>query len=189
MTLSPPWRRVLALSMLACLLLVSWWLVISPLIAALWDRRADIDMLSDQLGRLHAIIVRRPDLERRAVGLENKLAAEGGFWTGASVAAIAADVQDRLRQAVVGSGGRVDSTAEMRETAEHDFHKMTIHFSIEGTLDTLQKTLAAIDASTPALFVDAMTISAPVNGTARDTPPILTFDLDVAGYMRGVPSG
>ena len=97
---------------------------------------------------------------------------------------MAAGVQAQLRQVVTGSGGRVKSMSDAKESTGADFHQVTIRFSIEGTLDTVQRTLAAIDASKPALFVDGLTIAAPANVMPRDRAPSLNLDLDVTGYMQ-----
>jgi hypothetical protein len=68
--------------------------------------------------------------------------------------------------------------------SERGFLKLTVRFSIQGTLDTVQQTLAAIATTNPALFVDSYTITAPESaGPAADAPPMLNLELDVAGYM------
>jgi hypothetical protein len=181
---APRVRRGLALSILLGLLLVAWEGVISPLIDLPRDRQGQIDALSEELDGLRTMTARRPELERQAAAVQRQLAAEGGFWSGASAAAMAASVQDRLRQVVIGSGGRVKSTSEGRQNSASGFHEITIRFSIEGTLETVQKTLAAIETSTPALFVNGLTIAAPPDHAARDRPPVVNLDLDVTGYMR-----
>jgi hypothetical protein len=183
-SLSPPIRRALALAILALVCLVAWSLAIGPLIDLPRDRQSDILALSEQLDRLEAVSDRKPELERQAGSLQAQLAATGGFWDGASPAAIAAGIQDRLRAAVIGSGGRIKSTSEANEAAEYGFRKTTVRFGIEGTIETVQQTLAAVAATTPALFVDGFTVAAPANETARDHPPVLNLDLNVAGYMR-----
>jgi len=183
-TLSPPVRRALALAILALICLCAWSLLIGPLIDLSRHRQSDIRALSEQLGRLEAISARKPELERQAGSLQTQLATAGGFWEGASPAAITAGIQDRLRAAVTSSGGRVKSTSEGNEAAEHGFRKVTVRFGIEGTLETVQQTLAAVATTAPALFVDGFTVAAPANETARDHPPVLNLDLNVAGYMR-----
>jgi hypothetical protein len=183
-SLSPPVRRGLALTILLCLLLVAWERVVLPLVEFPRDRQGQIDALSEELGRLRTMTARKPELERRAAAVRGQLAAEGGFWSGASAAAMAAGVQDRLRQVVISSGGRVKSTSEGRESPASGFHEVAIRFSIEGTLETVQKALAAIETSSPALFVNGLTIAAPSDSAARDRPPVLNLDLDVTGYMR-----
>jgi general secretion pathway protein M len=116
------------------------------------------------------------------LGGRTQLAAVGGFWNAASPAAIAAAVQDRLHEAVGGGGGQITSTSEAHEGAEYGFRKITVHFSIEGTLDMMVKTLAAIETSRPALFADNLTVAAQENAAERKGPPILDLDLDVSGY-------
>jgi Type II secretion system (T2SS), protein M subtype b len=187
-SISPPFRRTLALAILALVCLFAWSLLIEPLIDLSRDRQSDIRALSEQLDRLEAVIARKPELELRAGSLQAQLAAAGGFWDGASPAAIAAGIQDRLRTAVSGSGGRVKSTSEGNEAADHGFRKVTVRFGIEGTIETVQQTLSAVTAAAPALFVDGFTVTAPTNEAMRDHPPVLNLDLNVAGYMRGSPS-
>jgi hypothetical protein len=187
-SLSPPIRRVLALAILGLVCLFAWSLAIGPLIDLSHDRQSDIAALREQLDRLEAVVIRKPELERQAGSLQTQLAAVGGFWDGTSPAAIAAGIQDRLRAAVVDGGGRVKSTSEANEAAEHGFPRVTVRFGIEGTIETVQKTLGAIAAGAPALFVEGFTITAPANETARDYAPVLDLDLNVAGYMRTAKS-
>jgi hypothetical protein len=183
-SLSPPIRRTLALVILTLVCLFVWSLVVGPLIDLSRDRQSDIAALRGQLDRLEAVVARKPELEWQAGSVQARLTAAGGFWDGTSPAAVAAGIQDRLRAAVVGSGGRVKSTSEANEAAEHGFRKVTVRFGIEGTIETVQKTLGAVVAAAPALFVDRFTVTAPANEAIRDHPPLLNLDLNLAGYMR-----
>lgn len=176
-------RRALALAILLTLVALAWTAAIRPVIGLSTQRHADIAELSARLAHLEAIISRRPELQRRTQAGEQRLAAAGGLWHGTSAPAIGAAVQDRLGNAVAAGGGRVDSSSEAHETVEHGFHKVTVHFSIDGTLDTITKTLSAIDTARPALFADRVTIAAPDNAVAGNGPPMLHLDLDVSGYL------
>jgi Type II secretion system (T2SS), protein M subtype b len=60
-----------------------------------------------------------------------------------------------------------------------------VRFSIEGTLETVERTLYAVQTSKPAMFVDSMTIAAP-NSVSRDRAPRLGLDIEVVGYIRSV---
>ncbi len=178
---SPPMRRILALVLLLLLTLFVWSVAVRPVIELSTDRYADIEALSARLARLDAIIGRRAELEQRLRSQQNRLAAAGGLWHMASATAIGAAVQQRLHQAVAESGGRIDSSSEARETAEHGFVKVTVRFSIAGTLETLTRTLAAIEAARPALFADRVAVTAP-DAPPADAPPPLRFDIDVSLY-------
>jgi hypothetical protein len=179
---SPTMRRAVALAILSGLIVLFWLAAMQPLIGLARDRSGDIAKLSEQIAHLEALAARQPGLQRRALSGRTQLAAVGGFWNGASAAGVAAAVQDRLREAVLAGGGQVTSTSEAHEAAEYGFRKITVHFSIEGTLDTMVKTLAAIETARPALFAENFTVSTQENATEHKGPPTLDLDLDVSGY-------
>jgi len=181
-TVSTPLRRGLALAILVTVLVLGWTLLVEPLIDLSRNRREDIAALSDQLARLQAMISRQPELERRAASAQSALGAEGGLWTGASPAEVAAAMQDRLRKVVAGNDGRLRSTAMVSEANEHGFHRVTVHFSVEGVLATVQAMLGAVATARPALFVESMAVHA-TGAATTNHPPALTIELDVSGYM------
>jgi hypothetical protein len=181
---SPLLRRALALAILAGCVALAWTLVVAPLIGLSRDRQADIAAASEQVRHLDALIARKPVLDRRASALVARVAATGGFWSGPSAAVIAASMQDRLRQVVASSGGRVESSADAGEITDHGFRKLAVRFAIRGPLATVQRALEAVAAATPALFVEHLAITAPVAARDPAHPPILDIDLTVSGYMQ-----
>jgi uncharacterized membrane protein affecting hemolysin expression len=176
-------RRCAAVAILLLLPLVAWIAVAQPLIGMVSDRQAQIDTLSDRLARLQAAIRRIPRLKESEAANKQRLEAMGGIWTDTSEAAIAAIMQDRLRQAVSSSKGVVKSASHLRGASEKDLETVRIRFTIEGTLATVQQTLTAIDDARPAMFVDSMTISAPA-AFPPDRAPVLGLDIEIVGYMR-----
>ena len=78
-SLSPPLRRALALAILGSMFLLTWSLVIGPLIDLPRARQSDMFALSEQLDRLEAVIARKPELERQVESLQAQLAAVGGL--------------------------------------------------------------------------------------------------------------
>lgn len=180
--LLPSLQRLLAVAILLVLITAIWVLVAGPLVGLVLDRRSDIDALTERLANLQAITARTPVLERQERDLTLRLADGRGFWTGASATAIAASVQDLLRQVVVANGGVVKSSAEQRPTSEQSSQAVQVRLRIEGPLDTVQKTLAAIEDARPALFVDSLTILAQDGGGSPDKRPTLGVDLQVIGY-------
>lgn len=176
-------RRTLAVLILLVVLALGWLLAAGPLLGLSLDRRAEIARLSEQLEHLQAVAARRPGLEQQARAFQAQSAA-GGHWTGPSTAAVAAAVQNLLRQVVASSGGSLKSTSEAGTLVEHGLRKVTLRFSIDGTIGTAERTLGAIEAASPALFVDSLSITAPGGGLASDRPPVLGLELTVAGYMQ-----
>jgi hypothetical protein len=181
-TLSPSVRRGLALAILLGLFALVWSAVVQPLFGLSLNRRTDIALLDERVGNLEAVAAREAELRRRVGDGRRQLAAKGGLWAGAGAAAIAASVADRLRAAVAAGGGRVTSTSEAREATELGFRKITVHCTIEGSLDTMVKTLTAVETAEPALFVDNLVVVAREIEGERKGPPVLDIDLDVTGY-------
>lgn len=177
--------RLLAILVLLGLILLAWNVVIAPLVGLAVDRKTDIATLSDRLERLHAVIARIPHLRAEAATLQAKLAAEGGLWTGSSSTFVATSIQSKIRDAIGSVGGNIRSTSELNGKDEAGLRRVRVHVVIDGTLETVVRTLAAIDAARPPIFVENLTISSPANITV-DKPPMLTLDLDVLGYMRAV---
>jgi hypothetical protein len=184
-SLLPALRRALALAILLALPLVVWLAVVEPLVSVITDRQAEIATLAERLARLKATIARIPDLRSSEAESNQRLEAAGGVWTGTSEAALAAAVQDRLRQAVSGEGV-VKSTSHVRGADESGLQTVRIRFSIEGTLATIEQALAVIETSRPVMFVDNMMIAAPAS-FSMEKPPLLGLDMEVIGYLRATP--
>jgi hypothetical protein len=182
-SLTPALGRALALAILLGLLLLAWFAIVSPLIGMATDRQSDIETLQERLATLRATIARIPELERRGLAAKAKLDAAGGIWIGASDAAIAASIQDQLRQAITNGNGIVKSTSYLGATVDKDLQTVRIRLSVDGTLDTLQQTLAAVETARPPMFVESMTVAGPAQFTA-DKPPILALDFEISALMR-----
>ena len=165
--------------------LVVWLALADPLIAMVADRQTAIITQAERLARLKATIARIPELRRSESESNQRLEAAGGIWTGTSEAVIAATMQDRLRQAVSGSNGVVKSSSHLRGADENGLQTVRIRFVIEGTLATIEQTLAVIETSRPVMFVDNMTVTAPASFPV-DKPPLLGLDVEVVGYLRTV---
>jgi general secretion pathway protein M len=179
---SPLTRRALALAILLGVIALVWSVAVQPLLGLAVNRRAANALFAEQVGDLEAAAAREPELQRRLRDGRRQLAATGGFWTGAGAAAVAASVEDRLRAAVAAGGGRVTSTSAAREAVELGFRKIAVHCTIEGSLDTMIKTLTAIETARPALFADNLAVAVRETAGDRKGPPILDIDLDVSGY-------
>lgn len=183
-SLTPAVSRTLALAVLFGMLLVGWFAVASPLIDMVSDRQSEIETLQRRLASLNATIARIPELERRGRTAKAALDAAGSIWIGASDAAIAATLQDQLRQAVTKGAGTVKSTSYLGgATTDKDLQTIRIRLSADGTLETLQHTLAAVESARPPMFVESMMITAPAQFTT-DKPPILALEFEISAFMR-----
>jgi general secretion pathway protein M len=180
--LSLPVRRFVALSILTLLLSGTWLYVVSPLILLVTDRQTDIDSLSEQLDHLRAIQARRPALEATTRRLHGRMTADVTVWSGPSTTAIAAAMQNLVRQATVSGGGLMKSTAELGQASEGGLRTVSVRFQIEGPITTMLTTLEAIERARPRLFVDRITVSAPSWQVGPAQQPMLLMDISILGY-------
>lgn len=186
-TLPPAARRALALAILLLLPVLLWLVVVAPLVGMVDDREAEIAAAQQRLGDLEAIIARIPGLKRRDEALKARLDEENGIWEATSEAAVSTGMEEILRSTVDAGHGAVVSSAPLRSTTEQEFRVVKVRFKIEGTLETIEQTLAGIEAARPAIFVDSFTITAPAVEPQPDQPPKLDLDLEVMGYLRMAP--
>lgn len=182
------WRRMAALALLATLILAVWSVAVMPVLDGLRERREEIDTAREQRARLQAMAARGPTLAERRRVLAGRIADEGGLWTGMNASAIAAGMQDRLRQAVRAGGGVVKSAAEIRGGTEAGVQRVRVRLLIEGPLASVQQALASVAAARPAIFVDSLGISAPNGAATPDHPPVLSVDLEISAYAPAPPA-
>lgn len=186
----PPFlRRALALAILLAAAAIVWSAAIWPIVGMVRERRSEIARLSGQIEQYGAIATRAPQLAARARAAQDRLAAAGGLWSGASAAAIAAAAEDYLRKKVSAADGQVTTIAELGESTEHGLRRVRLRFRIEGTLETLIGALAAVESARPALFADSIEMTAPDDGASdRNSAPKLNLDLEISFYRAGEES-
>jgi general secretion pathway protein M len=179
-------RRTAAVGVLGLLLLAGWFGIAQPM-AWLWTGDAEADQAAaDRLARLTALAQRRPVFAEQVRSLQKALADPALLWSGSSPALISAAVQAQLRQVISAAGGSVRSTTELPVVPEHGLLRVSLRVDAEGTVETLQRTLHAVEAATPILIVDDLMVTAPDGGsTEAERPPVLSIRLDVTGYGRG----
>jgi hypothetical protein len=180
--LSLPIRRTLAVSVLALLLSGIWLYVASPLILLITERQADIGSLTKQLAYLAAAQARRPVLEATARDLRGRMTADVSLWVGPSTTAIAALMQNLVRQATASGGGQMKSTAELGQASEGGLRTISVRFQIEGPIATLLATLQAIERARPRLFIDRIAVSATSWQAGSDQQPRMLMDISILGF-------
>jgi hypothetical protein len=181
-SISMPLRRGLALALLLTVIVLGWTLAIQPLVDLSRDRRDDIAALSDQLAHLKSTspAARMSNAARRPTRPRWTPKADCGPRPARP--RLPPACRTGCTKVAAASNGQLRSTAVVSEALDHGFRRVTVHFGIEGVLDTVQATLAAIQSARPAMFVDSLAIHATTSGDARN-PPGLTMDVDVSGYM------
>ena len=180
-------RKILAVAILIAIPLVLWLVVVSPLLAEVTTRKAEIASLDDRLYRLRLAIARIPALRQRDQEMKLELEAQGGIWVDVRETAVSAKIEQVVRQAAGGGDAIVKTTSQLRAVTEQDFIVVKLRVSIDATMAAIERILGKVDTARPAIFVDSMAISAPANTNPADRPPMLSMDIEMSGYMRKLP--
>ena len=112
----------------------------------------------------------------------------GEFLAGANEGVINADLQTRLKGMVEPTGARLRSVRTLPPQTSEQVKYIGSRIEISGTLPSLHRAIATIEAAKPYLFVRGAVIK-PAPATRQDVPqePLLEAQLDVFGALR--PAG
>ena len=170
------------------LLLLLLWLVIGnvvlPLVEDVVGGSQQVGFLIRQRDALAAVVSRRPSLlaEQRAV--EGSLANSHMLWDRSTDAETAARIQGIVRAAMP-PDGQITSISEGGASDDHRLRRITLRFEASSTLDSLTRWIAAIEKSTPSLFLDRLSVSAtPQADPTR--PPYVSIECDLSAYSDRV---
>lgn len=152
--ISPPLRQTLATTayvvLVACFLCGSVWLIA--------DLMGKSDQLAEASSRLDQLSRRSP---RPLSPTSNDAAALSLFLAGRTQTIAAAALEQRIKDAVEKSGGALTSSQVEADnpSAKDGFVRLTA--SVEVDQPGIQSTLYDIEAGTPYLFVDKLSIQSP----------------------------
>ncbi len=191
---STPWRC--AAAFLGTLLLLS---LIALALVLPWiqqDRRysEEIERLSGQVERFGRMAAALPDLQA-AEGRVTDDPAIGSFYLSGQTANLAAaDLQNRLKQTVEGSGGTLVSAQLLPAQNQEGSQVVSVSLRLNCTTEALFDILYKIESARPLLFVDTLSVREQKRRAARpvrkgqqvpETVQDLSVRLDVYGYLRG----
>jgi general secretion pathway protein M len=186
--------RTLAVVLLGIALLGAYRLVIAPLVTAYRDGQSRIEQAKELLQRYEALAEQRSLLADRLAEEQERAASAAGYLTGPSDALAAAELQDRVKSVVEGSGGELRSTqilpAEELE-ADLGFRRTTLRVHFVVTIDGLEETLYELETGQPYLIIDEVTVRQERARRRRNEPqaqPMLDVSLELFGYVREEPA-
>lgn len=122
------------------------------------------------LGRFHAEIDARPQIESVYADLKNRLAEMPPLVHAASGAPAAAQVEAAIRKIVSENGGEIRSSQSMPSANANGFEVVSVDCDLTVPASHIQGLLYAVETSRPYLFIDTADISAPTETGANADP-------------------
>jgi general secretion pathway protein M len=183
---------MLALALLfAAVLLLSLGVVV-PLLAISHDAAERVEEQEFKLQRLRKIAAEKDYWLKRMEEIRQQGQAEGRLIAKDTASLASADLQSRIKSAVMTAGGELNSTQVIPERKEEQFIRVAVKLRMTGSTQVLRDVLHSFESSQPLLFVENLNIR-PIRSPqpqlpgrkAPKMPDKLSVDFDVIGYIRG----
>ena len=148
--------------------------------------------ITDQIRRFQNLQAQGPQLEAQLKSLDREV-GNASFYVNAETPALAAAaLQKQVKSAVDGAGGKLTSTQNLPIKEEGNARRVAILVRMSGDVDALFKVLYDLEAESPLLFIDNLTVRnrpTPRRRRSRRPQPVsnqysLDISFELTGYLR-----
>jgi len=187
--LSPLQSRTLAVGLLLLALSLVYTGLIGPYLGAFAESRDRIANLQYQLVRHRAMIDRRGELSERLEQLRALPQFTSFLLTQSTPNLAAAELENRVRNAVAQREGRMLSMQMVPTTPTPEgLLPVTITINAKGTIETVHSLFHTLESGSPLLFLDNVEVTQARGSRSRyprmTTPPQLDIRFNLTGYVR-----
>jgi general secretion pathway protein M len=153
------------------------------------ERDAQIASQRTLLARLGAIAAQQTRVEAAAREADAQV-EHGEFLVGTNEGVIVADLQTRLKATAEAAGARLRSVQSLPPKTRDEVRYVGARLDAYGPMAAIQRTLHAVEAGKPYLFVDAAVVRAapPINTqglpNAAAQEPVIDAQLDIFGAVH-----
>jgi len=167
-------------------------LVAMPVQAFFAERAAQIASQRTLLARFAAIAAQQSRVQAAAQEADTQV-ENGEFLVGTNEGVIVADLQTRLKTMAEAAGARLRSVQSLPAKMHEEVRYVGARLDVYGPLAAIQRTLHAVEAATPYLFVDAAVVRAAPSVNPAALPnsaaqePVIDAQFDVFGpiHLKG----
>jgi len=183
-------QRLLAAALLVVAAALALSVLLVPLL--LLHRHYDdtIAALTDRVERYRRVAAQAPEF-RKALDAIREKDGRRFFLKNTAPNLAGAELQEQVRAAIEGNGGRITTSQNQSPRDEGRFRQIIVTVQFFATTPALQKILHAVEAQPPYLTVENMTLR-PLNAFRGFKPapgqePEVNVQLDVAGFAYTDP--
>lgn len=189
--LAPAQQRMVAAALLAAAIVVVLSVLLLPLLLLHMHYDDSIAMLSDRLERYRRVAAQAPEY-RKALDAMREKDGRRFFLKNTAPNLAGAELQELVRTAIEGDGGRITTSQNQAPRDEGRFKQISVTVQFFASTPALQKILYSIEAGPPYLTVENMTLR-PLNAFRGFKPgpgqePEVNVQLDVAAYAFAEPA-
>lgn len=125
--------------------------------------------------------------EEHLEALRRRQSGTGIYLVGGTDALAAAELQKRIRAAVVRHGGELRSIQSLPARSDSGFRSIAVRVQISASLSSFHNLLYELESQKPLLFVENLDVRnrrANRRGALDNLDPQLTIRVDLLGYLQ-----
>ena len=188
--LAPAQQRALAIALLVAAVVIVLTALLLPLVLLHRHYDQSIAGLTDRLDRYRNVAAQAPEY-RKALETMRQMDARRFFLRNTAANLAGAELQEMVRSAIEGNGGRITTSQNQGPRDEGRFRQIIVSVQFFATTPALQKILFALEAQPPYLTIENMTLR-PLNAFRGFRPapgqePEVNVQLDVGAYAFAEP--
>jgi general secretion pathway protein M len=189
--LSPPRQRALAVALAVVAIVIALSLLLVPLVLLHKHYDDTIAALTERLERYRRVAAQAPEYRKSLESMRER-DTRRFFLKNTAPNLAGAELQELVRAAIEGNGGRITTSQNQAPRDEGRFRQITVSVQFFASTPSLQKILYAIESGPPYLLVENMTLR-PLNAFRGFKPapgqePEVNVQLDAAGYALVEPA-
>ncbi len=185
--LSQAKQRWLALALLILAAVAAFLLIAQPVAHAFAAQRDRIETAQENLGKWQGVIASESEIIAAAAVINRDRRLERGTLMASSSTQAAAGLQSLVRKALIGAGADVRSSQILPADERGGLRMAGVRVVVMATSEQFERSITAIDNSTPYLFVREADIELSANSRrtgAKPEAPVLQVRLDIYAFSR-----
>lgn len=183
--LSKPYRRALALAVVAGLILFLFAVVVQPWLNEAEEHRTAIKGLTTELQSDAAAVARVPGLKANYAALTSNTGTIKRLFEGETASVASVGLQTATRSILSKSKAEVISVEALPPAAQESLQRIGARVVFRGDEGILRAVLHEVNSAVPLLYVERLTINAAPTSSRTPAAGHLTVTLEVFGYWRG----
>ena len=183
--LTPIQSRSLAIGLLVAAVALALGVLLLPVVMLHQHYSDAIESLTDRLERYRRVAAQAPEY-RAALEAMREKNGRSFFLKNKAPNLAGAELQELVRGAIEGNGGRITTSQNQAPKDEGRFRQITVNVQFFANTPNLQKILNAVESQQPYLVVENITLR-PLNAFRGFKPnpgqePEVNVQLDVAAF-------
>lgn len=150
-------QRALAVALLVIAVVLLLAAILGPIVLLHRHYSTAIDDLTDRLERYRRVAAQAPEL-RRALDVLKAKDGRRFYLKNTAPNLAGAELADLVRSAIENNGGRITTSQNPGARDEGPFRQITVNVQFFASTPALAKILRALDAHTPYLIVDNLSV-------------------------------